>query len=992
MSRRLSKVFGSKSKDFPDLSVGFDSRFLQLDELSSFGIHDPIVASSYDQVQSLLAIATLSGVYVLGQAGVEGFFAVPDHRTTAFLVLHGSHLIVIDTKSTLYQWTLEGQVKDPVARQTLRGIVTAIHTEPTLDWLFLGLRDGSVDVWDIEGEQMNRNFKIKDQYRDRQEEWRLMDEWFATKHLSPVLGLSIHPLDLGMLLMVYDVGVVLYSLKDNQAKQFYEVTIPGSDHKAASRPTPTCATFSPDGAFVLVGYRDGTLAFFDVQDGEVPLQVRTLAESDINYPRRQTGPIEEIVYAPIVGLCWCARIDTADTYLLVAGGFSRGLDGVSLMDFGKPPVKPNYSEFFAFPQRQRIMPVQIPGEVINILPFGTASPFHNYHDPRCLLVTSGSGNVEVLCLPEGEPAPGSLLPVALSMSSPPIIICVIADFPRFMVAELQHLARQRASIGKSLLIGGALKKTPPVRQPQCLCTVHGEHLVRIYDIQHGKALETALLELDTSELLNSSPISSLTTSGAAGEIAVASEDGIVVVYHFNAGVDEDQLVDGMIDLSLLAAMPTPIPEAQKMLFAPSKTIRSKPGLQPVCILDASQGRCTSLDLSDVGFLVAGFESGSVIVIDLRGPAVIFAADCKSLYAEKSKSKKKVDRSTSTAHEVVTTASVLALNLDDRHSLAILLGSSLGRVMCLEVLKEASGAYSIVLHSSFSIGNQTPITRVLGVNNEGRSLMATPEDLLLMSEDGQGQDCIIVGTASMILTFDGSNSIGKCSTRNQVVACELISLNGLWALATTQADGGLEMFSLPALRPLAYAKFPQETALKQHSLTMDGDLLVHTNTDLSLFHLFGRGKSFCDAPADALFDALKQPSVPRPTISNWAWVTGTQYIRPSDLDLIISGGVRPLSKRAQERVLASQKQQELLDRQKNAALKTKQYDAKHAEREASGRQAFNNMREATAERGERVSHVSDVMDNLGKASGEWLGEIDKLTKNAKKAAFRSFIGI
>jgi hypothetical protein len=43
-------------------------------------------------------------------------------------------------------------------------------------------------------------------------------------------------------------------------------------------------------------------------------------------------------------------------------------------------------------------------------------------------------------------------------------------------------------------------------------------------------------------------------------------------------------------------------------------------------LDEQNGAVSALKLSDVGFVAAGFEGGSLSIIDLRGPAIIYSAN------------------------------------------------------------------------------------------------------------------------------------------------------------------------------------------------------------------------------------------------------------------------------------------------------------------------------------------------------------------------------
>ena len=130
------------------------------------------------------------------------------------------------------------------------------------------------------------------------------------------------------------------------------------------------------------------------------------------------------------------------------------------------------------------------------------------------------------------------------------------------------------------------------------------------------------------------------------------------------------------------------------------------------------------------------------------------------------------------------------------------------------------------------------------------------------------------------------------------------------------------------------------------------------------------------------------------------MTGTQYMKSADLDLIITGGVRPLSKRAMERLAASQRQEALLEREvahSSAADKARLESARNVggTSRRTGRNAFGDMQQSGQERGERVSQVNDVFENITKASGEWLSEIDKMTASAKKsagkAALKNFLG-
>lgn len=508
MSARVSGIFKAKSNSFPNLSEGFDKQSaLKTDELAHYGIAGSILKVSYDQVQSLLAIATTKHIYVYGQNGVEVVFDVPSGRSASHLELHGSHLVVIDEKHNLYTWNLEEKGKNPTVVQALRGVVTAVYVEPATDWLFLGMRDGTVEAWDLAGEQMNRTFKVKNQYLARQEEWRLMDEWYSVPkyHVSSVVNICIHPLDLGMMLITYADGACLYSLKDNSAKRFYECIISMESQTASRKPSLTCATFSPTGDYVVIGCADGTFAFFDYKEAEYPLQVRTLGEADINLPRKNPMAADSNAPRAVVDLKWCCRQDPSDTFLLVAGGSSFGVSGITLLDYGKPPIRTQeLGEFFGTPQRQRILPVEPGLEVIYMQPLGTASPYYQFHDPRCVLAITTTGPVLCLALPSGETFPTFYLPSSLSLAMPKMsTFTASADVPRHALIHMHNGSKVTSGVRDALLQGGAAAKVSPNRLEtrEILCTVHDGRYIRLSDISDKELFHPVLHEIDASLIL-----------------------------------------------------------------------------------------------------------------------------------------------------------------------------------------------------------------------------------------------------------------------------------------------------------------------------------------------------------------------------------------------------------------------------------------------------------------------------------------------------------
>ena len=128
-------------------------------------------------------------------------------------------------------------------------------------------------------------------------------------------------------------------------------------------------------------------------------------------------------------------------------------------------------------------------------------------------------------------------------------------------------------------------------------------------------------------------------------------------------------------------------------------------------------------------------------------------------------------------------------------------------------------------------------------------------------------------------------------------------------------------------------------------------------------------------ADRIFnpDAL----IPaRPTISNFQWVSGTQYITPSDLDILIGGPDRPPSKR--------QLQQARVD-------EANRRDAQRANVNNAAANMHGNQTEGylawaqrnITQRTEKLGIMGENMDNLQKNSSGFADDVNKFVSKQKR---------
>jgi syntaxin-binding protein 5 len=87
----------------------------------------------------------------------------------------------------------------------------------------------------------------------------------------------------------------------------------------------------------------------------------------------------------------------------------------------------------------------------------------------------------------------------------------------------------------------------------------------------------------------------------------------------------------------------------------------------------------------------------------------------------------------------------------------------------------------------------------------------------------------------------------------------------------------------------------KTRMTSAIVTQSGDIFGFTGpSEVAMLTVWGTGQRLPPS-MDKLYNP--QALIPaRPTISNLQWISGTQYVSPIDLDLLIGGPDRPPSKR------------------------------------------------------------------------------------------------
>ena len=467
--------------------------------------------------------------------------------------------------------------------------------------------------------------------------------------LSQVVALAFHPRDIGTLLIGYTDGAVIFSFQQNGPTKYFHYELPqgapGGDLEpsrgnAVRSPRLAQAIWHPTGTFILTAHEDSSLVIWDPRDGRKVL-ARTLNATHVDQPgapssvsgsSRGTFGIAE----PLFRVAWCCKENPDDTGILVAGGTpsTDPAKGLTFIDLGPTPVYATsswqiLSDHFAKPKRQHLLPTPPNTGVIDFCLIPRKSPHYaGSCDPVAVMALLSSGETVTLSFPSGHPiTPTNQLHVSLTYVQPFVNRIDMGYVDR---TQWLGMAENRPQ-GPKILKGGTEAKKSLMRYANrnILQTAHADGTMRLWDAGHGDEIENEMvLQVDVARAVGrfhdiDIVISSI--AGATGELAVGLRTGEVAVFRWgkNRNYGREILHTRAEAFGLEAIIDRAEPGV-------------KEGLLPFTLLDQERGPVTALKMSDVGFVCAGFESGHIAVIDLRGPAVIFDANISDLSSQPSR--------------------------------------------------------------------------------------------------------------------------------------------------------------------------------------------------------------------------------------------------------------------------------------------------------------------------------------------------------------------
>lgn len=309
---------------------------------------------TYEPTLSLLAVGTASGlICVVGGPGVESLVQTPDGSPVKILQLAAStdKLLSVDERDRLHIWNLKDLTEPPKSTRFDHAI-NAVMLSPSHTHVFLALQSGEIRTYDL--------LCLKKSPYVIPNLWNMFQTKIASSVADPLhalpgcnipVDLVAHPRDLNLIFVAFGGGVVLYDLSSRNILRAYELVIPagapggGGYHQAEVLthrwPSVTSVSIHPAGHFFAVGYADGCVAFWAVEDEDQPLMVRTSTDMDVNVINGEElenflqngGPSEErgtnlSERQSIYRVAWCGFPNSSDprggvTALVFLGGDRR---------------------------------------------------------------------------------------------------------------------------------------------------------------------------------------------------------------------------------------------------------------------------------------------------------------------------------------------------------------------------------------------------------------------------------------------------------------------------------------------------------------------------------------------------------------------------------------------------------------------------------------------------------------------------------------------
>ncbi|KAL4810537.1 lethal giant larvae like, C-terminal-domain-containing protein [Aspergillus unguis] len=980
-----------------DFSGSLAPELFDIDDFARCGINSQTSALAYDPIQSLLAVGTSDSqfgqgqIYVFGQGRVSVIFNLPRKASAKLLQFCGDKLISVDSKSEISVYSL--QTKQLLVSHAPPSHASALLTDPSLDYAFIGLQNGEVIAYDLDRENITP-FRVPNLWAERNPRARF----------CPVVSLAFSPRDIGKVLIGYPDGAVVFSFKQNLAQHYFEYELPpgtigGNGDGPANhlrKPRLTHALWHPNGIIILTVHDDNSLVFWDTKDGR-KLLARSITTPNVDQPgvlpERPAGS-EPIMGMkdPITDIAWCVKANGDDNGLLIAGGRPKDDRNKNLVfiDFG---ASPNYqtsswamiTSHLESPKSIVELPIPPGAEVSRFCVVPRNSPYYGgAHDPIAVLVLLSSGELITMSFPSGHPIPPTnMLPPSVTFVHPFVNKITLKPVDRAVWLGL----KERRSQGPKFILGGAeaRKHLKRLESRNVIAAAHADGIVRVWDVGHDDEIENPeLLQVDLGRALGRTgniDVTELSFGGASGELSVGLRSGEVVIFRYGSNQKFGQEAppgtnSGPGELTKIAHRADPALKA---------------GLLPVTLMNMQQGPVTALKHSPVGFVAAGFEGGSIAIIDMRGPAIIHTASLAELVKHNKRSSFLKSRTPSeTVPEVPTNIEfgIMTLEGEDFSSICCFVGTNKGNLATFKILPSSGGAYMASFAGAVALEDK--VISIIPINSDDGSLaLATGDAFGGLRNGARVNGAVVAVTPNGCRIFKPATNKGAHKSWDDYLcdSASVVNLPGRGcSLVGLFGDGNARAFSIPGLKEIGCSKIGHKAdmgRLSQSTVAPNGSVLFWTSpSEVGLFNVWGAGTELRQSE-DQLFNPQVVPP-PRPTITNLQWISGTQYISVADMDILIGGPDRPPSKQMIE-------QMKLEEQERRQAMRDGRYEPPSRSNTGNDEGYFAYMQRQMQERTQNLSFAGDNMDRLEETSSGWANDVNKYVQNQKKKAVLGAIG-
>ncbi|EHN03777.1 Sro77p [Saccharomyces cerevisiae x Saccharomyces kudriavzevii VIN7] len=912
-SRRLKNVSNAiKSARVHDVSNGIDAKVFDAKKICTYGMNGQIIVTTFDYTQSLLAVATTSGeIHIYGQKQIEVVFTLKNRTQIKDMrFVKGIYLVAVDDKNNLIVLSLYS--KQILTTVFCPNSITCIETDPSLDWMLIGLESGSVLVYDVDRNQMSK-LRIEN----------LQKSMFLPKErLSPIVSIQWNPRDIGTILISYEHITVIYSFVDAKVKQhfFYQLEpyAPGGDLSTGieKKRTPKViqSLYHPNSLHVLTVHEDNSLVFWDVSSGKL-IQARSIFETHVNFPI-STSKDDSLKEIPaIFKVAWLCQRNPEYTSLLIATKATNNLGSpqeLTMIDLGGTPMYSvtsfdAMSKYYAKPVQQKLFSLAGKAPLVNFLPLPKASPFFGgCHDTNLILLLLEDGELETLIYPTGSfSSKASIFPRSLAWVRPTVTTCMAKSVQKKLWLGVMTIAQS-----DSFLKGG-VSASRSIRNHEtrsALLTGHSNGSVKIWDASHSEITENAVFEVNTAKILNRGTdlaIRNISFAPETLELAVSSETGDVVLFKFETNkFYNHHPSNGALELKFSRFS---LDDSSSILVdvtdrSPSNV---KQGFMPSTVIHAKKGTVSTILNSDIGFVAIGYNEGTLVLLDRRGPAIIFSENIRVL-------SKAGSSYVSAIH-----CSVMEYGNDGYSSILMLCGTNIGELLTFKILPAAGGTFGVKYADSTKTNNQGRILKIDSFAKEsGYSCSATMTKMQDLSKGIPINGFVTVtGETDIRLVSPGkskdTHALLKCPIASSGLSfIPIINGKGERRLSTIMiallVNGDVRIMTVPELKEIKNLRctIPVITQYIENSSVLEnGDIVIRNGKfQASLISVINESAAGTNQNSDISqpnpIDTLYNPDLRisyRPQVNSLQWARGTVYCTPHQLDELLGGTERPESK-------------------------------------------------------------------------------------------------